>query len=147
MSARAGAKTSDERAGSAGRDGRAARVIGVLGAGTMGAGIAQLACARGRADAAARPDPGGAREGAASASRDGLRQGSGQGPALEREQAEQASASLDGGRRRLTALAPCELVIEAVPERLELKHELYAPAVGDRRRGVRAGEQHLLAAR
>ncbi len=28
----------------------------------------------------------------------------------------------------------CELVIEAVPERLELKHEMYATAVGDRER-------------
>ena len=33
--------------GDAGREGRAAGIIGVLGAGTMGAGIAQLACRAG----------------------------------------------------------------------------------------------------
>src|SRR5882762_12040693 len=37
----------DEKAGTAGQDGRAASVIGVLGAGTMGAGIAQLAARSG----------------------------------------------------------------------------------------------------
>ncbi len=37
----------DEKAGQAGREGRAAAIIGVLGAGTMGAGIAQLACRSG----------------------------------------------------------------------------------------------------
>ncbi len=42
-----GAGEEDEGAGSAGLADRAARIIGVLGAGTMGAGIAQLACATG----------------------------------------------------------------------------------------------------
>ena len=51
------------------RRGRAPAVIGVLGAGTMGAGIAQLACARGRAHAAVRPDRRGARAGRARRSR------------------------------------------------------------------------------
>ena len=37
----------DEKAGMAGQDGRAASLIGVLGAGTMGAGIAQLAARSG----------------------------------------------------------------------------------------------------
>src|ERR1700758_4763203 len=37
----------DDEAGSARPEGRAAAVIGVLGAGTMGAGIAQLACRSG----------------------------------------------------------------------------------------------------
>ncbi len=46
----------DERAGTAGPARDAAAVIGVLGAGTMGAGIAQLACSLGSADAAVRPD-------------------------------------------------------------------------------------------
>ena len=41
-------------------DPRAVGTIGVVGAGTMGAGIAQLACSGGRAHAAARPDPRGA---------------------------------------------------------------------------------------
>ncbi len=37
----------DQRAGTAGRAGSTAQIIGVLGAGTMGAGIAQLACRSG----------------------------------------------------------------------------------------------------
>ena len=41
------ASRDDEKAGSAGADGRAAQIIGVLGAGTMGSGIAQLACRSG----------------------------------------------------------------------------------------------------
>src|ERR1700724_3498398 len=46
MSSRQG-NSNDERAGTAGQDGSAAGVIGVLGAGTMGSGIAQLACRAG----------------------------------------------------------------------------------------------------
>ena len=35
-------------------------------------------------------------------------------------------------------------MIEAVPERVELKHEIYATPVGDRRGALRARDQHLL---
>ena len=48
--------------------------LGVVGAGTMGAGIAQLGCAAGMRDAAARPAAGGARARAASACARGLDQ-------------------------------------------------------------------------
>ena len=118
-------------------------VIGVLGAGTMGAGIAQLA----------------ARAGARTLLHDPVAE------ALETRRAEDRGRpgqrsrerAPDGGRGRaavarlepaaeLAQLAPCELVIEAAPERLELKHELYralSEIVGEQ---LRAGEQHLLAA-
>ena len=39
----------------------------------------------------------------------------------------------------------CEVEIEAAPERLDVKHELYGRLAGDRERGLRARQQHLLA--
>ncbi len=51
----------DDEAGSAGRTCQAAGVIGVLGAGTMGCGIAQLAARSGAQTLLHDPDPGGAR--------------------------------------------------------------------------------------
>jgi 3-hydroxybutyryl-CoA dehydrogenase len=113
----------DDEAGSAGSAGRAASVIGVLGAGTMGAGIAQLACASGAQTLLYDPLPEALAKGRERIL-DGLRREAAKG----RLSAEQAAAAA----QRVTAvaeleeLAPCELVIEAVPERLELKHELYA---------------------
>jgi 3-hydroxybutyryl-CoA dehydrogenase len=112
-----------EIAGSAGRDGRAARVIGVLGAGTMGSGIAQLAARSGARTLLHDPIPDALQRGLQRA-RDGLAKEAAKGR-LSEEQAEQASASLEAVDS-LQGLAPCELVIEAAPERLELKHELYA---------------------
>jgi 3-hydroxybutyryl-CoA dehydrogenase len=111
-------QTADQDGAGAG----AARVIGVLGAGTMGAGIAQLACRSGAqtllhdpiAEALAR---GIERVG------EGLQREVARGR-LEPERAAAAAASLHPVED-LAAFAPCELVIEAVPERLELKHELY----------------------
>jgi 3-hydroxybutyryl-CoA dehydrogenase len=112
----------DERAGSAGRDGRAAAVIGVLGAGTMGSGIAQLAARSGARTLLHDPVAEALQMGLRRA-RDGLGREAAKGR-LSDEQAERASASLEAVDS-LDALAPCELVIEAAPERLELKHELY----------------------
>ncbi len=76
--------------------------IGVAGAGTMGAGIAALAVAAGARTIVHDPDP----------------------AALERapEGAERAAA--------LAGLAPCDLVIEAAPEDLELKRELLPRLAG-----------------
>ena len=107
----------------AGRDDRAAAVIGVLGAGTMGSGIAQLAARSGAQTLLHDPIPEALERGLERA-REGLRKEAAKGRISE----EQAQRAIDGLRAvdSLQALAPCELVIEAAPERLELKHELYA---------------------
>jgi 3-hydroxybutyryl-CoA dehydrogenase len=103
----------------------AAAVIGVLGAGTMGSGIAQLAARSGAH--ALLYDP---LSNALKAGMERIAEG------LRKEAAR--SAPGEGGRERaeaalervqavddLAALSHCELVIEAAPERLELKHELF----------------------
>ncbi len=100
-----------------------ARIVGVIGAGTMGAGIAQLAARSGARTILHDPLPEALARGAQYA-RDGLAKEA----AKSRLSAEQADAA--AGRiepvDELAAFTPCELVIEAAPERLELKHELYA---------------------
>jgi 3-hydroxybutyryl-CoA dehydrogenase len=113
----------DEKAGSAGSLGRPASVIGVLGAGTMGAGIAQLAARSGARTLLFDPFPEALARGIASAE-DGLRKEMVKGR-LSEEDAAAASERLQPAEE-MAALADCELVIEAAPERLELKHELYA---------------------
>ncbi|HTB70011.1 MAG TPA: 3-hydroxyacyl-CoA dehydrogenase NAD-binding domain-containing protein [Solirubrobacteraceae bacterium] len=99
-----------------------AGVIGVLGAGTMGSGIAQLAARSGARTLLHDPAPDALERGLERA-RDGLAKEAAKGRLTER-QASDAAASLEAVAE-LDALAPCELVIEAAPERLELKHELY----------------------
>src|SRR6202020_2241770 len=101
----------------------AATVIGVLGAGTMGSGIAQLAARSGARTLLHDPIADALQRGAERA-RDGLRKEAAKGRISEQQ-------AQDGGERlqavaTLEQLAPCELVIEAAPERIELKHELYA---------------------
>jgi 3-hydroxybutyryl-CoA dehydrogenase len=101
---------------------RPAQVIGVLGAGTMGSGIAQLACRAGARTLLHDPIPDALQRGAQRA-REGL----------EREAAKGRISTEDAQRAReclevvdsMEALAPCELVIEAAPELPELKRELY----------------------
>ncbi|HST55480.1 MAG TPA: 3-hydroxyacyl-CoA dehydrogenase NAD-binding domain-containing protein [Solirubrobacteraceae bacterium] len=128
----------------------AARVIGVLGAGTMGAGIAQLACRSGARTLLYDPERAALERGVQRV-RDGLVKDAAHGrlgksittdavhghlqegipaeaahaPSEESVTADAAAALLEPVDE-LAALAPCELVIEAAPERLELKHELYA---------------------
>jgi len=112
----------DERAGTAGPAGDAAAVIGVLGAGTMGAGIAQLACRSGAQTLLYDPISEALERGIASA-RAGLQK------EVARGRLEAAEAQAAAGRLQpvddLGALGACELVIEAVPERIDLKHEIY----------------------
>lgn len=121
----------DDYSGGAGEV-RAPAVIGVLGAGTMGAGIAQLAARAGArtllhdpvADALAR---------GVERIEDGLGKEAAKGR-LSEDEARAARARLEPAAE-LEQLAPCELVIEAAPERLELKHELYralSEIVGER---------------
>jgi 3-hydroxybutyryl-CoA dehydrogenase len=97
--------------------------LGVVGAGTMGAGIAQLGCLAGMetllhdatSDALAR-------------GADRVREGLDKGAERGRWTAEVARAASDRLRPAdaLEELAPSELVIEATPENVELKRELFA---------------------
>jgi 3-hydroxybutyryl-CoA dehydrogenase len=100
----------------------AARVIGVLGAGTMGAGIAQLAARSGARTILHDPIPEALTRGV-----EKLKDGFHKDAARERLSAEEAQAGIERLEPvgELAAFAPCELVIEAVPERIDLKHELY----------------------
>jgi 3-hydroxybutyryl-CoA dehydrogenase len=103
--------------------GRAATVIGVLGAGTMGSGIAQLAARSGAQTLLHDPIPDALERGLERA-RDGLRREAARGR-LDAAEA-QAAAERMTPVAEMAAFAACELVIEAVPERLDLKHEIYA---------------------
>jgi 3-hydroxybutyryl-CoA dehydrogenase len=132
MSGRERSESDEREAGSAGPESRAASVIGVLGAGTMGAGIAQLACRAGAETLLFDPFPEAIERGRERIE-DGLRREAAKG----RLGAAEARAAM----QRLTtvadlqALADCELVIEAVPERPELKRETYervSAIVGER---------------
>jgi 3-hydroxybutyryl-CoA dehydrogenase len=97
--------------------------IGVAGAGTMGGGIAQVACLSGARTLLHDPVPD-----ALNAGLERIRAQLGRGVERGRLTADAASEA----RERLQAapaledLAGCELVIEASPERLELKRELFA---------------------
>jgi 3-hydroxybutyryl-CoA dehydrogenase len=100
-----------------------ARVIGIIGAGTMGSGIAQLAARAGARTLLHDPLAEALQRGAQRA-RDGLAKEAVKGK-LSPEEADAAVARIEPVDD-LAAFAPCQLVIEAAPERLELKHELYA---------------------
>jgi len=97
-------------------------VIGVAGAGTMGSGIAQLACQAGARTLLHDPD-GAALERGLSRIRGHLERGASRG----RWSSEEATASAErlGPASKLEDLADCELVIEAAPERLEVKREVF----------------------
>ncbi len=99
-----------------------ARIIGVLGAGTMGAGIAQLACRAGARTLLHDPIPEALQRGAERV-RGGLEKEAAKGR-ITAEEAHAAAGRLEVVTG-LEAFAPCELVIEAAPELPELKRELY----------------------
>src|SRR4051794_19198686 len=95
--------------------------LGVCGAGTMGAGIAQIAAQAGMAVRLHDPVPGATERGI-----EQLRHVLGRGverERLTREEADQALARIKPAAT-LTDLAGCGLVVEAAPEQLELKREL-----------------------
>ncbi len=97
--------------------------IGVVGAGTMGSGIAQLACQSGARTLLHDPFPEALERGVGQIKRHlerGVERGRWSG-----EEAAAASGRLEAAAR-LEDLAPCELVIEAAPERLEVKQKLFA---------------------
>ncbi len=97
--------------------------IGVVGAGTMGAGIAQLACLGGYETLIQDPDPGALELGA-----ERVVESLGKGVKREIWSAEEAEAA--AGRLEAVAeiggLAGADLVVEAAPEDLELKRRLFA---------------------
>jgi 3-hydroxybutyryl-CoA dehydrogenase len=97
-------------------------VIGVVGAGTMGSGIAQLACFSGARTLLHDPVPEALERGVEQIKRF-LERGA------ERGRWSASEASDAAGRLEavgsLEELGPCELVIEAAPERLELKQQLF----------------------
>lgn len=97
-------------------------VVGVCGAGTMGAGIAQLSCQAGAHTLLYDPD---ATALAAAAERIAAQLArSAQRGRLTQEAADAAVARLQPVSS-LDALRDCELVIEAAPESLAIKHELF----------------------
>jgi 3-hydroxybutyryl-CoA dehydrogenase len=97
--------------------------VGVVGAGTMGAGIAQIAALGGYETRLHDPVPAALEEGTARL-RVALTKGAAKGLWSERE-AEDASARA-GSARHLDDFCDCDLVVEAAPEDLGLKRELFA---------------------
>jgi 3-hydroxybutyryl-CoA dehydrogenase len=97
--------------------------VGVVGAGTMGAGIAQLACLGGYEAVIQDPVPEALEAGA-----ERVVESLAKGVRREMWSAEEAEAA--GGRLKavgdVAGLAGCDLVIEAAPEDLELKRRLFA---------------------
>jgi 3-hydroxybutyryl-CoA dehydrogenase len=101
---------------------QAARTIGVLGAGTMGSGIAQLA-ARAGAQTLLHDPIAEALERGAKRAIEGLQKEAAKGRLSDADA--KAAAERLRAVESIEAFAPCDLVIEAAPERLELKNELY----------------------
>jgi 3-hydroxybutyryl-CoA dehydrogenase len=97
-------------------------VIGVAGAGTMGAGIAQLASLSGARTLLHDPIPE-ALERGIERIKGHLERGAARGR-WSSEEADEARRGLHPAPS-LEDLEPCELVMEAAPERLELKRELF----------------------
>jgi 3-hydroxybutyryl-CoA dehydrogenase len=97
--------------------------LGVVGAGTMGAGIAQLGILAG-IDTVLHDPIGDALEQGERNIRAMLKKGVNRGR-WTLEEAQAASARLSTSAH-LPGLSECELVIEAAPERLDLKRELFA---------------------
>src|SRR5215510_6592979 len=100
------------------------RSLAVLGAGTMGSGIAQIAALAGLRTALHDADPEALRRGlerARAQMDEGVRRGK-----LTEERRTQATALLSAAGDLAAAVREVDLVIEAVPERLELKQRLFA---------------------
>ncbi len=101
----------------------AAGTIGVAGAGTMGAGIAQLGCLSGARTLLHDPDPAALERGL-----EGIRARLDRAVERGRLSASDAAAAAErlAPAPSLEDFAACDLVIEAAPERLEVKRELFA---------------------
>jgi 3-hydroxybutyryl-CoA dehydrogenase len=99
------------------------QTVGVVGAGTMGGGIAQLAVLAGARTLLHDPVKEALDRGAETL-RANLVKGAERGR-WSAEEADAAAARLEPVYT-LEALEPCELIVEAAPERLDLKRELFA---------------------
>ena len=99
--------------------------VGILGAGTMGAGIAQVAALGGYETLLYDALPGAAEKGAARLG-EALAKGAARGRWNEAEAA--AASERTRPAATLADLAGCELLVEAAPEDLELKRELFGAA-------------------
>jgi 3-hydroxybutyryl-CoA dehydrogenase len=97
--------------------------IGVIGAGTMGAGIAQVAALGGYETRLHDPVPAALEKGVERL-RGALAKGTSKG--LWAEEDAEAANDRVGAARNLRDLGECDLVIEAAPEDLSLKRELFA---------------------
>jgi 3-hydroxybutyryl-CoA dehydrogenase len=101
--------------------------IGILGAGTMGAGIAQVAALGGYATQLYDAIPEAAEAGA-------VRLGEALAKGVNRGRWSEDEADMAAGRVRpalkIAELAGCDLLIEAAPEDLELKRDLFAAVAG-----------------
>ena len=93
-------------------------VLGVVGAGTMGAGIAQLGAAAGMRTLLHDPEPEALERGAEHVRR-------GLAKWAEKGRVGEDAARLLEAISSLDELAPCDLVIEAAPERADLKRDLF----------------------
>jgi 3-hydroxybutyryl-CoA dehydrogenase len=100
------------------------KTIGVVGAGTMGSGIAQLACLQAGARTLLHDPIPEALERGTNAIRGQLAKSATRGRISEQD-AVAADQRLQAAPE-LAALADCELIIEAAPESLELKQKLFA---------------------
>jgi 3-hydroxybutyryl-CoA dehydrogenase len=98
--------------------------IGIAGAGTMGAGIAQAAILGGLEAVIQDPDEGALERGMARI-REGLAKGAERGR-WGADEVDRALERLTSGGTGIDSLAGSDLVIEAAPEDLELKRELFA---------------------
>ena len=96
--------------------------VGVVGAGTMGRGIAQIAALGGYGTVLYDPLPGVA-EASVEALRNALDKGAARGRWSEGDAG--AAAQRVQPAEDIQQLAGCELAIEAAPERLELKREIF----------------------
>jgi 3-hydroxybutyryl-CoA dehydrogenase len=103
-------------------EGRLPRALGVVGAGTMGAGIAQLGCLAGIDTYLHDPFP-------EALERGGERVHRGLAKGVERDRWTEDEAAAAEAKLILASelgeLSECELVIEAAPERAQLKRELF----------------------
>lgn len=104
------------------------RTVAVLGAGTMGHGIAQVSAMAGYRVTLNDPQPGAVERGLAQISAN-LRKGVERGK-VAREDADAALARLSAADSVLEAVQDAWLVIEAAPEQMEIKERIFADVYG-----------------